>query len=105
MLPSTPLHHLLMRDMAGPIVATSSACELLGLDPQYVANEGRFLAFVPPDQAPSALRVMKSHRPGARASRIGAVGPRGPGIVTVRSRLGTRRVLDRLSCEQLPRIC
>lgn len=81
------------------------ACELLGLDPQYVANEGRFLAFVPPDQAPSALRIMKSHRPGARASRIGAVGPRDPGIVTVRSPLGTRRVLDRLSGEQLPRIC
>ena len=81
------------------------ACEILGLDPQYVANEGRFIAFVPPDQAGAALHVMQSHRPGARASRIGEVGPRAPGIVTARSPLGTRRVIDRLSGEQLPRIC
>ena len=81
------------------------ACEILGLDPQYVANEGRFIAFVPPDQAPAALHVMQSHRPGSRASRIGEVGPRAPGMVTVRSPLGTRRVIDRLSGEQLPRIC
>ena len=81
------------------------ACEILGLDPQYVANEGRFIAFLPPDQAAAARHVMNSHRPGARACRIGEIGPAGPGIVTVRSPLGTRRVIDRLSGEQLPRIC
>ena len=87
------------------------ACEVLGLDPHYVANEGRFIAFVPPDQSDAALRIMGAHRDGGRASRIGVVGRsgevgrNGSGIVTARSPLGTRRVIDRLSGEQLPRIC
>ena len=81
------------------------ACEILGLDPHYVANEGRFIAFVPPDQADAALRIMGPHRDGGQASRIGEVGRCGSGIVTARSPLGTRRVIDRLSGEQLPRIC
>lgn len=81
------------------------ACEILGLDPHYVANEGRFIAFVPPEQADAALRIMGSHRSGGQASRIGEVGRSGLGIVTARSPLGTRRVIDRLSGEQLPRIC
>ena len=81
------------------------ACEVLGLDPHYVANEGRFIAFVPPDQADAALRIMGAHRGGGHASRIGEVGRSGSDIVTARSPLGTRRVIDRLSGEQLPRIC
>ncbi|MDD9984583.1 MAG: AIR synthase-related protein, partial [Gammaproteobacteria bacterium] len=81
------------------------ACEILGLDPHYVANEGRFIAFVPPGEADAALRIMRSHRHGGQASRIGEVGRSEPGIVTARSLLGTRRIIDRLSGEQLPRIC
>ena len=81
------------------------ACEILGLDPHYVANEGRFIAFVPPGEADAALRIMRSHRDGGQASRIGEVGRTAPGIVTARSPLGTRRIIDRLSGEQLPRIC
>ena len=81
------------------------ACEILGLDPWYVANEGRFIAFVPPDQADAALRIMRSHPLGVRSSRIGEVGRSEPGIVISKSPLGTRRVIDRLSGEQLPRIC
>ena len=81
------------------------ACEILGLDPHYVANEGRFIAFVPPDQADAALQIVKSHPHGGQASQIGEVGQGKAGIVTARSPLGTRRVIDRLSGEQLPRIC
>ena len=81
------------------------ACEILGLDPYYAANEGRFIAFVPAHQAGAALQVIASHRHGARASRIGEVGQGTSGTVAVRSPFGTRRIVDRLSGEQLPRIC
>ena len=81
------------------------ACEILGLDPHYVANEGRFIAFVPPDQVDAALQIVRSHPHGAQSSRIGEVGESKSGIVTARSPLGTRRVINRLSGEQLPRIC
>ena len=62
-------------------------------------------AFVPPDQVEAALRIMKSHPHGGGANRIGEVGRSESGIVTARSPLGTRRIIDRLSGEQLPRIC
>ena len=81
------------------------ACEILGLDPHYVANEGRFIAFVPPDQVDAALQIIKSHPHGGQASQIGEVGQGKSGIITARSPLGTRRIIDRLSGEQLPRIC
>jgi len=81
------------------------ACEILGLDPYYVANEGRFIAIVPADQAEAALRTMNSHAPGEQSCRIGEVGQGEAGIVTAQSPHGTRRVIDRLSGEQLPRIC
>lgn len=82
------------------------ACELLGLDPLYVANEGRFIAFVPPDQADAALAVLKRAAPGGEAAAIiGAAHDRQPGEVTARGVIGVERILDRLSGEQLPRIC
>lgn len=81
------------------------ACELLGLDPLYVANEGRFAVFVAEDDADHALEVMRSQAVSAGALRVGAVYERSSGIVTVRSRIGGNRVLDMLSGEQLPRIC
>jgi hydrogenase expression/formation protein HypE len=81
------------------------ACELLGLDPLYVANEGRFAVFVAEEDADRALVVMQSQAVSAGALRIGTVYERASGIVTVRSRIGGNRVLDMLSGEQLPRIC
>jgi len=85
--------------------AVRSACELLGLDPLYVANEGRFVAFVPEHDAERALEVLRSDAVSAQAVRAGNVHSDSPGIVTVRSRIGGHRVLDMLSGEQLPRIC
>jgi hydrogenase expression/formation protein HypE len=81
------------------------ACEILGFDPLYVANEGRFVCFVPASQAERALKQMQSHPLGRQASIIGTVKEDLPGLVTMRSRIGTTRVVDMLSGEQLPRIC
>jgi hydrogenase expression/formation protein HypE len=85
--------------------AVRAACELLGLDPFYVANEGRFVAFVPERDAEHALEVLRSRPVSAQAVRAGNVHNDSTGIVTVRSRIGGHRVLDMLSGEQLPRIC
>ncbi len=81
------------------------ACEILGLDPLYVANEGRFAAFVPEAHAARALAIMRLQPVGAAAAVIGTVSAGAPGLVTLKSQLGVARVLDLLSGEQLPRIC
>jgi hydrogenase expression/formation protein HypE len=81
------------------------ACEILGLDPLYVANEGRMVAFVPEPEAERALGILRAHPQGCSAVRIGRVEGETPGLVTLRSRIGASRVLDLLSGEQLPRIC
>ena len=81
------------------------ACEILGFDPFYVANEGRFAAFVAARDADRALEVMRSHSDGADARAIGTVVAGSPGLVTLKSCIGVSRILDRLSGEQLPRIC
>ena len=81
------------------------ACELLGLDPLYVANEGRFVAMVPVPQAEAALAVMQRHKAASQAAQIGIVTDRDPSMVILRTVVGTHRVLDLLSGEQLPRIC
>jgi hydrogenase expression/formation protein HypE len=80
-----------------------AACEMLGLDPAYVANEGCLVAFVAAEAADAVLRVMRSQPEGAAAVRIGTVTAAGP--VLVRTAVGSRRVLDMLLGEQLPRIC
>lgn len=86
--------------------AVRGACELLGFDPLYVANEGRFVAFVPDSEADRALSLMRGRRVGAGATAIGRVKRVGsPSSVVARNALGTMRVLDMLSGEQLPRIC
>jgi hydrogenase expression/formation protein HypE len=83
-----------------------AACELLGLDPYYVANEGRFVAFVPAGQAERALAVLAAFAvPGGPPGRIGEVHSGRAGEVVLRGVLGVDRLLDRLSGEQLPRIC
>ena len=81
------------------------ACEILGLDPLYVANEGRFIAIVDARNAEKALSIMKAHPTAAGAAIIGGVKDESPGMVTMLGKIGVRRILDMLSGEQLPRIC
>jgi hydrogenase expression/formation protein HypE len=81
------------------------ACELLGLDPLYVANEGKCLAFVAPEMADAALAALRAHPLGRAAALIGEVVAEHPGRVVLRGSLGGQRIVDRLSGEQLPRIC
>ncbi len=83
----------------------SSACEILGLDPLYVANEGRFIAFVAPKDGQRALDIMKTHCYGKDARVIGKVTDEASAIVRMKNRIGTTRIVDTLSGEQLPRIC
>jgi len=81
------------------------ACEILGFDPLYVANEGRFVAFVDPAHADRALSILRKHPLGEQAAVIGTVAEEPAGLVTLRSRIGATRIVDMLSGEQLPRIC
>jgi len=81
------------------------ACEILGLDPLYVANEGKLLAFVSPREADRVLSVMREHSLGKESDLIGEVVSDHPQIVVMRTRIGGNRVVDMLSGEQLPRIC
>ena len=81
------------------------ACEILGLDPLYVANEGRFAAFVPSRHAELALGALATVPVSHDATRIGVVEEGPAGAVLLRTRIGGRRVVDMLSGEQLPRIC
>jgi hydrogenase expression/formation protein HypE len=81
------------------------ACELLGFDPLYVACEGRFLALVPEGQADRALQALRSRPDGEGAVAVGRVTAEDPGRVVLRTRIGTHRLLEKLSGEQLPRIC
>lgn len=81
------------------------ACEMLGFDPLYVANEGRFVAFVAPSDAERAHDVMRAHPLGEGASVIGKVSENSSTLVTMKSRIGASRIVDMLSGEQLPRIC
>ncbi len=81
------------------------ACEILGFDPMYVANEGRFVAFIEPRDAERALTIAREHPLGQGAAIIGSVTPEPSGLVTMKSRIGASRVIDMISGEQLPRIC
>lgn len=81
------------------------ACEILGLDPMYVANEGRFVVFVKEDHAKEALRVMQNDQQGSQSKIIGTVKEAPKEKVVLKTKLGTSRILDMLSGEQLPRIC
>jgi hydrogenase expression/formation protein HypE len=86
-----------------PIVA--AAAELLGLDPMYIANEGRMVAFVAPEQAESALGALKAITGCEQAAVIGEVRTEPPGMVLVETSFGGRRVMDQLVGDPLPRIC
>jgi len=81
------------------------ACEMLGFDPLFVANEGRFVTFVAPEAADEILSQMREHPLGAEARIIGEVVAAHPGVVRLNTLFGTGRVVEMLSGEQLPRIC
>jgi hydrogenase expression/formation protein HypE len=85
--------------------AVRGACEILGLDPLYVANEGKCLAIVAPEVAESVLAAMRADPLGREGAIIGEVVEEQPGRVTIRSRIGGWRIVDTLTGEQLPRIC
>lgn len=86
----------------GPVTA---ACEMLGFDPLYVANEGILVAMVERELAEQALEALRSHPLGAQAAMIGQVVPEHPGLVAMRTAIGGTRVVDMLPGDQLPRIC
>jgi hydrogenase expression/formation protein HypE len=85
--------------------AVAAACELLGFDPLTVANEGKLVAFVPPEEADAALNALRAHPLGREATRIGAITEEHPGMVLARTPIGGRRVVDMPLGELLPRIC
>ncbi|HHC29964.1 MAG TPA: hydrogenase expression/formation protein HypE [Rhodobacterales bacterium] len=95
-----------LEEAALPLRAeVKGTCELLGLDPLYLANEGRLVVFVPEDQAEAALAAMKANEHGAGAAIIGRATDGEAGLVTMRTLFGGQRIVDMLVGEQLPRIC
>jgi hydrogenase expression/formation protein HypE len=96
----------LIREADVPVAPTvAGACELLGIDPMYVANEGRLLAFVAPETADGALRALRAVPGCEDAAEIGEVVVEPPGMVLVDTAFGGRRVMDLLAGDPLPRIC
>jgi hydrogenase expression/formation protein HypE len=91
------------RIAVGPGV--QGVCEILGLDPLYVANEGNFLAFVPAGRGERAVDVLRRHACGKEAAVIGRAVAEHGGTVVMRTRIGGERIVDVMSGEQLPRIC
>ncbi len=83
----------------------AGACEMLGLDPLYVANEGKLVAILPADAVQTVLDCLHAHPLGADAAQIGEVTEADPGRVFLRTRIGGHRLVDMLRGEQLPRIC
>ena len=83
----------------------ASACEMLGFDPLYIANEGKLVAFVAKEDADAVLKVMKSTRYGEDAVIIGQVTAEPKGRVLLKTAIGSTRVVDMLAGEMLPRIC
>jgi len=81
------------------------ACEMLGLDPLYVASEGKLIAIVAPESAGRTLEAMRAHPLGLKAQIVGTVTSAHPALVTMKTALGTTRIVDMLAGDQLPRIC
>jgi hydrogenase expression/formation protein HypE len=97
---------MLVREASIPVQpAVAGACELLGIDPMYVANEGRFVAIVSPECAEAALAALSAVPGCDGAADIGEVRTEPPGMVLVETRFGGRRVMDQLVGDPLPRIC
>jgi hydrogenase expression/formation protein HypE len=111
---ATVLHEIAERSQVGMLLEETEipvrdtvrgACEILGLDPLYVANEGKLVAIVPGQFAEEILRRMKTNPLGRDARIIGTVIEEHPGMVLMRTEIGGMRILDTLFGEQLPRIC
>jgi hydrogenase expression/formation protein HypE len=97
---------MLLDESQIPLLAqVEAACELLGLDPLYIANEGKMVVICAPETAPAALACLRAHPLGLRACQVGNVTRDPNHFVQMQTRLGGRRVVDWLSGEQLPRIC
>jgi hydrogenase expression/formation protein HypE len=97
---------MLLREQSIPVrESVKGACEVLGLDPLYVANEGKLVAIVAPEMAQPVLRQMQQHSLGRDAVIIGEVVADHPGMVLMKTQIGGTRVLDVMFGEQLPRIC
>ena len=97
---------VVVREADVPVpAAVVGACEILGIDPMYVANEGTFVAFVAPAGADDALAALQAVRGCEQSSDIGEVRDDPPGLVLVETAFGGRRVMDMLVGDPLPRIC
>jgi hydrogenase expression/formation protein HypE len=83
----------------------NGVCEILGLEPLYLANEGKLVIIAPPEKADLILATMKNHPTGKQASIIGEIIPNPPGIVLLKTTFGAERIIDMLVGDQLPRIC
>ena len=95
-----------MREAGIPVKPeVAGACEILGIDPMYVANEGKLVAFVAPEAAEEALAALRSAPGCEAAAEIGEVRTEPPGMVLVETAFGGRRVMDMLVGDPLPRIC
>ena len=97
---------MIVREADVPVEpAVAGAAELLGIDPMYVANEGKLVAFVAPEAADAALDALRAVPGCERATEIGEVKTEPPGMVLVETAFGGRRVMDQLVGDPLPRIC
>jgi hydrogenase expression/formation protein HypE len=97
---------MLLNETAIPVHDTvRGACEVLGLDPMYVANEGKLIAVIPANVADAVLEKMRTNPLGRDARMIGEVVAEHPGMVLMKTEIGGTRVVDTLFGEQLPRIC
>lgn len=97
---------IVIREAALPVLPeVASACEILGMDPIFVANEGKLLAIVPPEHAEAVLAAMRAHPRGANAAIIGEVTSAHPGMLVARTAIGAQRVIAMQIGEQLQRIC
>jgi hydrogenase expression/formation protein HypE len=111
---SSSLNEIATRSQVGMVIDEENipvreevrgACEMLGLDPLYVANEGKMIAIVEPDSADRVVQAMKTSVYGREARVIGTVVEKHPGTVVMKTTFGTTRIVDMLAGDQLPRIC
>jgi hydrogenase expression/formation protein HypE len=97
---------MLLEELAIPVKAqVAAACELLGLDPLYVANEGKCIVIVASEHADKAIEIMRAHDLGRDAARIGIVTEDPHGFVQMKTGFGGTRIVDWMAGEPLPRIC
>ena len=95
----------LMEDQLPVSEDVTGACEILGFDPLYVANEGKILIILPGEEAEMVLKTLQHHEYGKESAIIGKVTDTDAGIVKLKTRIGTTRIVDMITGEQLPRIC